>query len=185
MAQVRMCWSNSDAGSSLTRSIRKHKKHIRIDAFTRRVSKLKYASLTLTLRQPYAAEITALSGLNLASPKIAIAEKSLHFQVAKCNVASSTEEIADKSPEDRNFLGCRMKIGVPLRLRNPLLTFSLLIIEDFWVRLSFLSDRNALVPRNVLKRLRLLGKSRETGNPHQKEGKGEQQGSSVFGTLSP
>ena len=39
----------------------KHKKkHIRIYAFTRRVSKLKYASFTLTLRQPYAAEIAAL-----------------------------------------------------------------------------------------------------------------------------
>ena len=41
----------------------KHKKHIKIYAFTRRVSKLKYASFTLTLRQPYAAEIAALRSL--------------------------------------------------------------------------------------------------------------------------
>ena len=40
---------------------RKTKKHIKMYAFTRRVSKLKYANFTLTLRQPYAAEIAALS----------------------------------------------------------------------------------------------------------------------------
>ena len=36
---------------------------MKIYAFTRRVSKLKYANFTLTLRQPYAAEIAALSAL--------------------------------------------------------------------------------------------------------------------------
>ena len=42
--------------------------------------------------------------------------------------------------------------------RSPLLTFSLLICEDFWAVLSFLSDRNALDPAaNVLKILRSLG----------------------------
>ena len=40
---------------------RKTQKHIKIYAFTRRVSKLKHANFTLTLRQPHAAEIAALS----------------------------------------------------------------------------------------------------------------------------
>ena len=47
--------------------------------------------------------------------------------------------------------------------RLPLLTFSLLISEDFWVFLSFLSERNVLITSdNVLKILRSLGKERKT-----------------------
>ena len=50
-----------------------------------------------------------------------------------------------------------------------LLTFSLLISEDFWVFLSFLSDRSVLyLPTNVLKALRSLGKSRRRQKPSQK-----------------
>ena len=46
------------AADSLHRKTKK--KHIKNYAFTRRVSKLKYANFTLTLRQPYAAAIAAL-----------------------------------------------------------------------------------------------------------------------------
>ena len=45
----------------------------------------------------------------------------------------------------------------------PCLTFSLLTSEDFWVFLSFLSDRSVFIPSDKCaeKILRLLGKSRK------------------------
>ena len=45
----------------------------------------------------------------LASQKIAIAEKSLRFQIAKCKIASFSAEIAEESPENRR--GNRRKIA--------------------------------------------------------------------------
>ena len=43
-----------------------------------------------------------------------------------------------------------------------MLTFSFLILEDFWVFLSFLSDRSVSIPsENVLKIQRSLGKEKK------------------------